>query len=103
MEEAVGVSMQIVRQRVATSERWQKALERAIEQGVEPLQIAGTGEWVVTSASKLGTVYRTDGVDCECEAALHGDPCCQHRAALRYILGWLTLEPRATETPATID
>ena len=76
------------RQRVAGPERWAKALERAVAAGVEPLQIAGSGEWVCTSASRLNVVYRTDGVACECEAAFAGDPVCCHRAAVRYALGW---------------
>ena len=87
--------------RQATPERWQAALERAIEQGVEPLQIAGTGEWVCTSASKLNTVYRTDGVACECEAAFAGDPVCLHRAAVRYVLGTLP-EPTAPAPASTV-
>jgi len=73
-----------------TPARWERAIERAFANGVEPLQVAGTGEWVVTSASRVSTVYRTDGRRCECEAALAGDPVCQHRAAVRYVLGWLS-------------
>jgi hypothetical protein len=94
----------VVHQRVATPERWAKALERAIASGIEPLQIAGTGEWVVTSASKLGTVYRTDGINCECEAAVHGDEVCQHRAVVLFVLGRLSFpEPTAsTENLASI-
>jgi hypothetical protein len=101
------VSSTEVRAKPETPERWAKALERAIANGVEPLQIAGTGEWVVTSASKLGTVYRTDGFACECDAALHGDGVCQHRAVVRFVLGLLTLpqqEPAAMPmTLTTID
>ena len=74
--------------RVETPARWRAALERAIAAGIEPLQIAGTGEWVVTSATRLGTVYRTDGTRCECAAAQSGNPICQHRAAVRFVLGW---------------
>ena len=87
------------RRRTATPERWQAAQERAIEQGVEPLQIAGTGEWVVTSATRGATVYRCDGVRCECESALlGGDEVCIHRAAVRYVLGTL---PEPDPAPAT--
>ena len=87
--------------RAASPERWHVALERAIAQGVEPLQVAGTGEFVVTSATKLGTVYRCDGVRCECEAALlGGDEVCTHRAAVRFVLGTLP-EPEPT-APATV-
>lgn len=88
--------------RVESPARWQAALERAIAAGIEPLQIAGTGEWVVTSATRLTTVYRTDGMTCECEAAFAGDPVCQHRAAVRFVLGRLapTPEPVAPAIPA---
>lgn len=97
------MATQVVRQRVESPARWWKALERAIVNGIEPLQIAGTGEWVVTSATKVGTVYRTAGRSCECEAALAGDPVCQHRAVVRFTLGWLTIEDGAPETAATVD
>ena len=90
------------RQRVESTARWQSALQRAIANGIEPLQIAGTGEWVATSASKIGTVYRTDGVNCECDAGLAGNPVCQHRAVVRFIRGHLVM-PDAAETPASID
>ena len=91
-------------QRQATPERWQAALQRAIEQGVEPLQIAGTGEWVVTSATRGDTVYRCDGVGCECAAALlGGDEVCTHRAAVRYVLGTLPEPDRAPATTPVYD
>jgi hypothetical protein len=37
-----------------------------------------------------------------CEAAVAGDPVCMHRAAVRFVLGWLTL-PEPTDTAATVD
>src|SRR4051794_28641296 len=89
-EEPVAMGTTITRQRVETPERWEKALQRALDGGVEIFRIAGTGEMVATSATKLDTVYRVDGHQCECEAALAGDPICTHRAAARFILGWLT-------------
>jgi hypothetical protein len=50
--------------------------------GVEAKQLAGSGEWIVSSASRPGIAYRTDGVTCDCEAAmLGGDPVCLHLAA----------------------
>ncbi len=93
---------QTLARRATTPERWRAALDRAVDNGIEPLQVAGSGEWVVTSATRTGTVYRTDGVTCECEAALHGDAVCAHRAVVRFVLGWLTdadpeSEPRPLE------
>ena len=75
--------------RVESPERWQKALQRALDNGVKAFQIAGTGQWVATSTSRPGVCYTVTTTDCECEAALAGDPVCQHRAALRCELGTL--------------
>jgi hypothetical protein len=75
-------------------------LERALFAGVEAKQLAGSGEWVVSSASRPGVAYRTDGVSCDCEAALlGGDPVCLHRAAYWYAVGVLDLDPEP-EPPA---
>jgi hypothetical protein len=53
---------------------------------------------------RLGVVYGTDGVLCECEAAmLAGDPVCLHRAATWHAVGVLNLdlepEPPAPAVP----
>lgn len=79
--------------RQATPARWQAALARAIETDIQIRQIAGTGEWIATSGTRA-VAYRTDGVSCECEAALlGGDPVCRHRAAYWHALGLLDLDP----------
>src|SRR5215204_4333633 len=86
--------MQTRKQRQATTERWQRALERALFAGVEAKQLASSGEWIVSSASRPGPAYRTDGISCDCEAAmLGGDPVCLHRAAYWYALGELEQDP----------
>jgi hypothetical protein len=85
----------------ATPERWQRALQRALFAGVEAKQIAGSGEWIVSSASRPGIAYRTDGIECDCEAAqLGGDPVCLHRAAYWYAVGVLERDPEP-EPPAS--
>ena len=81
------------RRQVDSLARWQAALQRALANGLEVFTVADTGERMVTSASRLDTLYRTDGRRCSCEAALSGDPICQHRAVVRFVLGWL---PSAT-------
>jgi len=54
----------------------------ALFAGVEAKQLAGSDEWIVSSASRLGIAYRTDGISCDCEwFMLGGDPMCLHRAA----------------------
>ncbi len=86
--------MQTRKNRTATPERWQRALQRALFAGVEAKQLASSGEWIVSSASRPGLAYRTDGVSCDCEAAmLGGDPVCLHRAAYWYAQGVLELDP----------
>jgi hypothetical protein len=74
-----------IRQKEDTPERWRRALQRALLAGLEVRQLAGSGQWIVTSASDPTTAYETDGQSCTCPAAmLGGDPVCQHRAAFRY-------------------
>jgi hypothetical protein len=81
--------------RTASAERWEKALARALANGLEVFQVADTGERMVTSASQLDTLHRTDGRECTCAAGLAGDPVCQHRAVVRFVMGWLP-EPSPT-------
>lgn len=70
--------------------RWQAALKRAIGNGVQVRQLAGSGAWVATSGSDPLAAYGTDGVRCECAAAVLGhDPVCQHRAAFWRAMGAL--------------
>jgi hypothetical protein len=69
---------------VDPAERWKRASERARLAGVQVRQLAGSGQWIVTSASDPNVAYETDGVTCNCAAALlGGDSVCLHRAALR--------------------
>ena len=79
--------------RAASPERWQAALARAVEHGIEVLQVFGSARFVVTSATRLTTVHETDGDRCSCEAATAGDPVCCHRAVVRSILGTLDPDP----------
>jgi len=75
--------------RAATAARWAAAFQRALDNGLDVLIAADNGERFVTSASQLDTIHRTDGVVCSCAAAVAGDPVCQHRAVVRYVLGTL--------------
>ena len=69
------------RRKQATPERWKRALERAVAEGLHLYKVSGTGEVVVTSGRQHETVYATDGIACDCEAAMLGaDPVCKHRA-----------------------
>ncbi len=98
------------RKRTATPDRWALALRRAHENGVACFQISDTGEWVATSTSKPGTVYRTDGISCGCPAGLANDPICTHRAAFWAVQGVICLAgshdpapvPPASDTVADV-
>jgi hypothetical protein len=70
-----------------TPDRWEAALQRAHLAGVQVRQLAGCGQWIVTSASASEIAYETDGITCTCAAAMLGnDLVCLHRAALREYL-----------------
>ena len=82
------------RARFASPERWQAALARALANGLELRREASTGLTLVTSATKPGVCYATDGRTCSCEAAmLGGDVICQHRALFWHEAGCLDLPP----------
>ena len=96
----MAVQMQQRPARTESAARWEKALARALANGLEVFQVADTGERMVTSASQLDTLHRTDGRACTCAAGLAGDPVCQHRAVVRFVMGWLP-EP-SPPTPALV-
>jgi hypothetical protein len=79
--------------------RWQRALRRALEQGVDVRQLATSGVWVASSGTDATAAYVVTPDDCECRAAAEGDRVCKHRALLRHILGDLPLDPEPP-TPA---
>ena len=82
------------RHRVESPERWAKALQRAIEHGIDVLDIAGDpAHFAVESQSRPGVVHLVDaaGRVCTCEAAVTGDPVCAHRAIVRFAAGLLAM------------
>ncbi len=83
----------------ATPARWQAALRRAVAEGVQVRQLAGSGAWVATSGTDAVTAYVVSLRECECPAGEHGDPICKHRAALAHRLGRLDADPEP-EPPA---
>src|SRR3954454_6898831 len=91
------------RRHVATLDRWVKALERAAGEGISAFQIASTGQWVVTSASDPLTAYATDGIDCDCLAAVNGDGVCKHRAIVLHLTGRLVIGPMPPITIIDLD
>ncbi len=89
--------------RRATPERWQAALKRALDAGVQVRQLAGSGAWVATSATAPAAAYLVSGQSCECQAAEHGDPVCPHRAAFWHAQGALDLDPEPAATPVVVE
>ncbi|MDP9357354.1 MAG: SWIM zinc finger family protein [Chloroflexota bacterium] len=92
--------------RRATHERWQAALQRALAEGIQVRQLAGSGAWVASSGTDTTAAYLVSANGCECQAGEYGDPICKHRAAYWHALGALDLDPKpaaaARPAPATI-
>lgn len=87
-------------QRQASPARWQKAVERAISDGVQVRQLAGSGAWIATSGSDSSAAYELEVTGeivqgCNCLAGLNGDPVCKHRAAFYLAVGVLDPKPGA--------
>ncbi len=85
--------------RRATPERWQAALKRALDEGIQVRQLAGSGAWVATSGSDPAAAYLVSANGCECQAGEYGDPACKHRAAFWHAQGVLDLEPEPDAAP----
>ena len=79
-----------------TQERWQSALKRADAKNVRLFKIESTGTYIATSGTTTTVAYQTDGVSCECAAAVHGDPVCIHRAKFWQAMGMLELDAPQT-------
>jgi uncharacterized Zn finger protein len=78
----------------ATPQRWQKAAERAIREGVQIRQVNSNGMWVATSGTRSNIAYVVEvnqgvALSCTCEAGQFGDECCKHRAAFYLLTGLL--------------
>jgi len=83
------MAMQVVDQ------RWERALARAINDGLDVLVCAATGEAFVESASRPGTLYAVSAEGCSCQAGAH-DQICKHRAAYLAQIGELALPAPAS-------
>jgi hypothetical protein len=98
------MATEIRRPCVASPARWQQALNRAISEGIQVRQLAGSGAWVATSGSNAGTAYElavtgTVAHGCSCLAGLNDDPVCKHRAAWYLAAGLLDPEPPTPAAP----
>jgi hypothetical protein len=62
-----------------SADRWSRALDRARSEGIRLLRGDANAYRVVSGDH----IYATTADTCTCAAALSGDPCCKHRAAVR--------------------
>src|SRR5215212_10146801 len=90
--------------RQASPERWQRAAQRAITEGISVRQVNASGMWVGSSGSDGTMAYLleiTGGVvhACSCPAGDFGDPCCKHAA--RFYLDAGVLDVVELETSRT--
>jgi hypothetical protein len=85
--------MDVSERHKATPERWQRALLRGLKNGLDIRQVVSTGQWVCPSSSDLDRAHEVTLTECSCEACMHGDLVCQHRALLAYKLGVLDFAP----------
>jgi hypothetical protein len=94
----------IGRRRQASPERWQRAAERALAEGISVRQVNASGMWVATSGSQANVAYLLEITgslvqSCSCPAGTFGDPCCKHAARYYLDAGLLELDPEP-EPPA---
>ena len=95
----------MIGQRTNSAARWMKAAERAVAEGVQIRQLAGSGQWIASSGSDAAVAYEVDVTGnvahgCGCLAGLNDDPVCKHRAAFYLLIGALEPEPEP-EPPAS--
>ena len=74
---------QQTRTRTSSPARWTAAAARAIAEGIQIRQLAGSGQWVATSGSDAAAAYEVEVTGnvahgCTCLAGLNDDPVCKH-------------------------
>src|SRR5688500_4530450 len=84
--------------RTSSPVRWIKAAERAIAEGVQIRQLAGSGAWIASSGSDSTIAYEVEVTGnvahgCGCLAGQNDDPVCKHRAAFYLLIGALDVTP----------
>src|SRR5688572_8899856 len=94
--------------RVVAPERWQRAAERALAEGIQVRQVNASGMWVATSGSDPKVAYLLEITgslvqSCSCPAGSFGDPCCKHAARYYLDMGLLELDDPEPEPPAPAD
>ena len=104
----MAMQMQTRRNRQASPERWQKAVQRAIDEHIEVRQVNANGMWTASSGSDPKLAYVLEVVagvvrSCSCPAGEFGDPCCKHAAHYYLDAGLLDPEPDPPALGVTQD
>ena len=91
--------------RQASPERWQKAAQRAIAEGISVRQVNTSGMWVANSGTQANVAYLLEITgnlvqSCSCPAGSYGDPCCKHAARYYLDAGVLELDDPEPDPPA---
>jgi hypothetical protein len=73
------------------AQRWQAALERAIDEALDVLIEPISGEAFIESATHPGTLYAVSAMSCSCPAGQKGQ-ICKHRACYLATIGELPLD-----------
>jgi hypothetical protein len=95
------------RTRSSSPARWQKAAQRAMAEGIQIRQLAGSGQWIANSGSDATVAYEVEVTGntahgCSCLAGLNDDPVCKHRAAFYLLIGALSVEPEPDPPAPTL-
>jgi hypothetical protein len=91
--------------RQATPERWQKAAERAVAEGISVRQVNASGMWVASSGTHANVAYVLEITgslvqSCSCPAGSFGDPVCKHAARFYLDAGLVELDDPEPDPPA---
>jgi hypothetical protein len=87
------MAVQMIRPRVDSPERWQKALSRALLANLSYIElIGGDGAFAVSSTGDEEAGYIATVGSCTCPAGRGGDPVCCHRALVRVLTGVMPVD-----------
>src|SRR4051812_47595182 len=105
MAQVAQVSPVVHKVRQATLERWQKAAERAVAEGISVRQVNASGMWVASSGTHANVAYVLEITgtlvqSCSCPAGTFGDPVCKHAARFYLDAGLLELDDPEPDPPA---
>jgi hypothetical protein len=101
----MAVQMQQKRTQAAIPERWQRAAERALAEGISVRQVNASGMWVANSGTHANVAYVLEITgslvhSCSCPAGSFGDPCCKHAARFYLDAGPLEVDDPEPDPPA---